>query len=110
MFVRQQRLPLTNPFKATTTHRLPSFTVKHAPNSFSYNRYAVIVGKKVHKRAVQRNRLKRIIISTLQDKDNTLLKGYDLLFILSPLAAKNESSLSEAVISFLSTQKLLASS
>jgi ribonuclease P protein component len=54
----------------------------------AFNRFGVIISKKVSKKAVDRNRLKRIIFDSVkkfifsQSKD--YLNGLDILIILSP--------------------------
>jgi ribonuclease P protein component len=45
-------------------------------------KYAVVVPKKVSKKAVQRNRVKRIFIQTLQEFLANNKNGYDLVFFL----------------------------
>lgn len=75
--------------------------VRVNPNTLSHNRYGFIVGKKIDKRAVIRNRIKRRTRSVVE-KDGLRLKGNDVLFVLTP-ASKNAtfSQLHESVQSLL---------
>ncbi|MGE5041678.1 MAG: ribonuclease P protein component [Candidatus Levyibacteriota bacterium] len=44
--------------------------------------YAVVVGKKVSKKATQRNKVKRMFISCLQEELKKIPNSYDLVFFL----------------------------
>ena len=44
-----------------------------------YSRLVVVVGKKVSKRAVTRNRIRRRIIESLRSRWATVLPGYDIV-------------------------------
>ena len=59
----------------------PLFIAKVKPNTLSYPRFAFVVSKKIDKRAVVRNKLKRILrerVFSLCD----LHAGYDMVFVV----------------------------
>jgi len=54
-------------------------SVKAAPSGRAHTRAVVVVGKKVHKRAVVRNTLRRRLIEALRRDWATLRSGYDIV-------------------------------
>jgi ribonuclease P protein component len=54
-------------------------SVKAAPTGRSHSRAVVVIGKKVNKRAVVRNRLRRRLIEALRTDWATLRSGYDIV-------------------------------
>lgn len=61
---------------------VPLFTIKTKENGLLFNRFAIIVSKKVDKRAVVRNRIKRLIGSCIEELYKNLRPGYDAIFIV----------------------------
>lgn len=61
-------------------------------NSLETNRFGIILGKKVSKRAVDRNRIKRQIREAIKKQLKTLKRGNDILILTLPglIDAKNE--------------------
>lgn len=61
-------------------------------------RFAVVVGKKVSKSAVNRTRVKRVFIQTLQEKIQKSKNGNDLVFFLRlPYTAYQKSAIMQAL-------------
>lgn len=58
------------------------FTVHYLANNQKDNRWAVVVGKKVSKRAVRRNRLRRRLNSLLKASQDRLKPGHDLVVVV----------------------------
>jgi ribonuclease P protein component len=56
-----------------------ALSVKAAPSGRPVNRAVVVVGKKVSKRAVIRNRIRRRLISILSGRWETVASGYDIV-------------------------------
>lgn len=85
MFKKQYRLH-TSEFKEvfnfgkTIKHSL--FTIKTKENSLKHSRFAVVVSKKVFKKAHDRNYLKRKCMHALKEVEKQLSKN-DYIFILS---------------------------
>jgi len=84
VLARQYRLPIERTFtrRGRTIHN-KSVEVKIFPVEFPYTRFNVVIGRSVAKRAVERNRLKRMVWSVIQarKKDFPL---HDYLFIIRP--------------------------
>jgi ribonuclease P protein component len=57
-------------------------SVKAAPSGRSQSRAVVIVGKKVDKRAVVRNRIRRRVAGVLADQWGTVKPGYDIVLTI----------------------------
>lgn len=64
------------------------FLTKIAKNNLLHNRFGFVVSKKVDKRAVVRNRIKRILRSITEDK--TGFGSYDILFVAKPGIVKSQ--------------------
>jgi ribonuclease P protein component len=85
MFKKHYRLN-TSEFKEVFTFGKTSknqlFILKSHKNQLTYSRFAVVVSKKIAKRAVERNYLKRKFIHALKEVSNTLPVS-DYVFILN---------------------------
>lgn len=92
MLPKKFRLPSHVKFIRAKSVFTPLFLVKIVPNALDYSRFGVIVSKKIDKRAVVRNSLKRKIRSCIT-KNEWEKKGQDILFIVKPDAKKEEASL-----------------
>jgi ribonuclease P protein component len=84
MYPKKNRLP-RNAFRRVFTvgTRLNSYemTIIASPNTEEEKRFAVIVGKTVHKHAVKRNRIKRLIRESLRHCLPRIRSGYDIIVI-----------------------------
>lgn len=84
------------------------FVLKTARNGLLHSRFGFIVSKKIDKRAVVRNSLKRKIRSCLEKNFLGIKPGFDLLFLLKKEAVdKNQLEICSEVSSELKKQKLL---
>jgi ribonuclease P protein component len=85
MFKKTYRLN-TSEFKEVFTLgksiHTPLFLVKTKENQLKHPRFAVVVSKKISKRAVERNYLKRRFMHKIKDIVNTL-PNKDYIFILN---------------------------
>ena len=84
MFAKKFRLPSTCSTSSFHIVHTSFFVFKYSSNNLANNRYGFISSKKIDKRAVYRNKVKRQIRAMLENLDTSLPKGYDLLFILKP--------------------------
>jgi len=82
MLKREFRIPKGVRFNSSRLLSSPLFTIKVRENGLSFNRFAIIVSKKVDKRAVVRNRIKRLINSCIEELRKSLKQGQDMLFIV----------------------------
>ena len=88
MLQRSFRLPASTRLLRPKTTFTPYFAVKIAPNDFGFNRYGFVVSKKIDKRAVYRNRLKRRFRAGVELIQKEVPQGYDVLFILKKEAVE----------------------
>ncbi len=72
------RVQLVNPRIITT----PYFLLRVAKNNLSLTRYRFTVSKKVDKRAVVRNKLRRKMSSCIQAMQARIVTGFDMAFSL----------------------------
>ena len=83
MLAKKFRLPTTVRFQNARVIHSTLFTVRYISNNLPNNRYGFIAGKKIDKRAVVRNRIKRRARSVVE-KENSTNQGYDVLLLLKP--------------------------
>ena|SRR3990167_8307986 len=93
MLPRQNRLPLKTPFIPEFQKRTDLFTVKCRKNKDNTNRYAFVVGKRVDKSAVVRNRTKRVFRQCISELEPSFMTGYDMLFIVRKPCAKEQKEI-----------------
>ncbi len=88
MFKKRFRLH-TSEFKEVfnfgKTTKTPLFLIKSRSNTLAYSRFAVVVSKKISKRAVERNYLKRKFFHALKEHFSTWPIA-DYVFILNSSA------------------------
>ncbi|PIT94547.1 ribonuclease P protein component [Candidatus Falkowbacteria bacterium CG10_big_fil_rev_8_21_14_0_10_39_9] len=58
---------------------------KLIPNNLDHNRFGVLVGLKINKKAVIRNKVKRQIKAVIRLEEPFLKKGYDCVIVVLPL-------------------------
>jgi len=58
------------------------FLVKFYPNRLSNSRFSIIVNKKINKKAVIRNKIKRQIREIVRNKLKQLRSGFDIIIII----------------------------
>lgn len=80
MLKREYRLGSKITVKFTNSYFLPYFLLKTSKNNLFYNRFRFIVSKKVSKKAVDRNKLKRTFSACLEDIFNDIKTGNDFVF------------------------------
>jgi ribonuclease P protein component len=85
MFKKRFRLN-TSDFKEVfnfgKTTATPFFLIKSKKSNLTYSRFAVVVSKKLHKKAVQRNHLKRRCMVALKESSSHYPVA-DYIFILN---------------------------
>ena len=86
MLKKKYRLPIYKRRGKTRTVDAGPFILKFSKNSLSNSRFGFSVSKAYDKRAVVRNRIKRIFRSIAQENQDYIEKGYDLLFIVKESA------------------------
>jgi len=82
MFKKENRLVSSVRFNNSFSLSVPQFVIKKKINGLPVNRFGVVVSKKIDKRAVVRNRIKRMFRIALLDLNKNMLAGHDILFIV----------------------------
>ena len=82
MFKRENRLVPGIRFNNSYSFSCPQFIFKSKKNGLTLNRFGVVVSKKIDKRAVVRNRIKRIFRNALLNLNENMKLGHDILFII----------------------------
>lgn len=59
------------------------FVIKIQKNGLNVSRFVILISTKVHKHAVKRNRIRRIINGRLKDLINIINPGFDVMIIIS---------------------------
>ena len=107
MFKKKNRLP-SGEKSWETSANARFFILKVSKSKLSYSRFGFVVSKKIDKRAVVRNSLKRKIRSCLEQNFEKIKPGYNMLFLLKKEAVnKSAEELCLEVNSVLKAQKLL---
>lgn len=60
----------------------PFFAAKIAKNELSYSRFGVVVGKKVDKRATERNKIKRMFYEAIRTRNLHHIPGQDVMIVV----------------------------
>lgn len=82
--------------------------MKFRANALPISRFAVVVGVKVSKKAVVRNRLKRQVRAVIHEVLEKIAPGHDVLFFLKTSAVgASFEDLQKEVLSILKKAKLL---
>lgn len=82
MFKRENRLVRGIKLDNSCLISNPQFILKKKKNGLLVNRFGVVVSKKIDKRAVVRNRIKRIFRFSLEVLNKNMNPGHDMLFII----------------------------
>lgn len=82
MFKRENRLVGGARFNNSYSNAVPQFVLKVRKNDLALNRFGIVVSKKIDKRAVVRNKVKRIFRNALLNLNKNIISGHDILFIV----------------------------
>jgi ribonuclease P protein component len=81
MLKKQNRLDVVQSGNMEITSS-PLLVIKFSKNNLAFNRFAFVISKKIDKRAVVRNSLKRKLSLSIEEIFDNIVSGYD--FILYP--------------------------
>lgn len=92
MLAKKYRLPIQSISKKSgRSFRGHYFLFKIFPNNLSFNRFGIIISKKVAKKSTERNKLKRLFFNVLKEYIFSAQKSAnDYLIIVSPNISKLE--------------------
>ena len=113
MFKKNNRLSknkdFDNVFKLGRGMFLGFLGLKVLKNSLKINRFGVLVGTKVSKKAVDRNKIKRRLREAFRKISDNIISGHDIVITVSPaILNKDYIDIKEALISGLKRLKLWA--
>ena len=84
------------------------FTLGFAKNKLNNSRFAVVVGKKVSKKAVTRNAIKRKTVEAIRLNLERIRSGFDLVFIAKPeIKGKKYKEIEEVIGGLLKRARLV---
>jgi len=111
MFAKKNRLPgykTPQVLNSKTTFHSPFFSLKILPSDQINPRIGLIISIKIAKRAVDRNRIKRLLREAIKPHLKNLKPNHDLLF-LTKHSVKNRTltQISPAITSILTQAKIL---
>ena len=89
MLAKQYRLPRSVAFHNAKVIPTPYFKVLIQANNLSHNRFGFVISKKIDKRAVVRNRLRRILQSAVSQF--LFSNSKDILFIVKQSFVKEKT-------------------
>ena len=82
--------------------------LKYKKNNLEQSRFASVVGTKVSKRAVDRNRVKRQIRAMIEENLHKITSGYDVAILVGPSAmAKSREEIEKSLLKSFKKAKLL---
>jgi ribonuclease P protein component len=109
MLARENRLPASTRLIKSQFARTPLFSLKFCKNTLTVSRFAFVVRKSVDKRAVVRNRIRRLLRSCIEELKNNIVPGYDMLFFLEKgIIDKQQEELCKELQAFLQQKKLIS--
>lgn len=82
MLKKENRLVPGIRFNNSHSLSVPQFVFKKRENGLSVNRFGIIVSKRIDKRAVVRNRIKRFFRETLNEMNKKMKPGHDIIIIV----------------------------
>ena len=82
MLPREYRLPASTRLVRARFTKTGTFGMKYGENNLGVSRFAFVVKKSVDKRAVVRNRIRRLFRSCIEEMREQIVQGYDMLFFL----------------------------
>lgn len=85
MLKRIQRIPRKEKIIKTSSFFTPFFILKVTKNSFSFNRYRFVISKKTEKKAVERNKIRRLFADCVKI-NNEKGFGKDIIFFINKKA------------------------
>ncbi|HSX08828.1 MAG TPA: ribonuclease P protein component [Candidatus Saccharimonadales bacterium] len=108
MLSREYRLPADIKLSHTRYLRTPLFGLKYAKNDIGISRFAFVVRKTVDKRAVARNRIRRVFRSCIEELRDVISPGYDMLFFLEKgIIDKQQGDLCQEIKEAFTKQHLI---
>ncbi len=81
---------------------------KSTKNNIPLSRFGIVVGSNVSKKAVERNKIKRILRDIIRKNINNIKNGFDIIIITNPqINKKDYQEVEKDVLSALKNIKLI---
>ncbi|CAN5187821.1 hypothetical protein BH09PAT1_BH09PAT1_7050 [soil metagenome] len=106
MLPKSIRLPHSVRLSRSNTYKAPSFLMKYSLGEQECSRFGVIISKKVDKRAVKRNYMRRLLHTFIQENLSLFPKGYDAIFIVTSLFEELPTDLTTQLKDYFKTKNL----
>jgi|SRR3972149_4556023 len=98
MLSKKNRLSKFTKRERTKTVSFPFFTLKYAKTGEKDLKFAFVISKKIDKRAVIRNKVKRQISKGLEGILEKITKGYNFVFIVKKeILTKNQGEITKEI-------------
>lgn len=100
-------MPASQKPKNATYFKSAFFSLRITKNNLANNRYGFVVKKALDKRAVVRNRIRRVFRSCIEEMNDDIKNGYDMLFVLEKgIIGKVREEVFRDLDKFLTEKKL----
>lgn len=108
MFKKENKLPVRGKLKTIKVISSPLFSIRVAENTLQIARFSITVPKTVDKRAVYRNKIKRLVAEEVKKLLPDIKKGHDfLLFIKKEILKINSQEIGKELSGRLKINDLL---
>ncbi|HVF69104.1 MAG TPA: ribonuclease P protein component [Xanthomonadales bacterium] len=109
MLKKVYRLPAKQKFKNSSFFKTPNFNLRISKNNLENSRFGFVVRKAVDRRAVARNRARRVLRSCIEEMIEKINSGHDMLFVLEKgIIGKDREEIFREVKKLLTEKKLLS--
>lgn len=108
MLKKIYRLSVLRREKSEKTIPSSSFTLKYLINGDDVSRFAFIISKKIDKKAVIRNKIKRSISRVIEENLLEIVSGYNFIFIpKKEILTKSKEEIGKEIKEVFKQNKLL---
>lgn len=107
MLKKQNRLSKINKNKKSSFFASETFTIRVSGNNEKQTRFGIVVSKKTSKKAVLRNKTKRIIREIIKKHLETIEKGKDIIIVSKKILNKKlQKQAEEELLELLKNAKI----
>jgi len=112
MLPRKYKLKKDNDFKKIFNkgryYQKDFIKIKLLENDLEINRFGLVIGLKISKKAVQRNKIKRQLEEIIQSELEQIRKGIDIIILVQPeIIEKEYQEIKEVLIRLFKKSKII---
>ncbi|MBL7053197.1 MAG: ribonuclease P protein component [Candidatus Portnoybacteria bacterium] len=112
MLPRKYKLKKDNDFKKVFNkgkyYQKDFIKIKFLENDLEINRFGLVIGLKISKKAVQRNKIKRQLEEVIQSELEQMKKGIDIIILVQPeIIEKEYQEIKETLIELFKKSKII---